>query len=93
MKSAENVLRKLLYNDSDEEFAEHFNTFCEEYRKFMKKIDTFDSQEKMWKSNLFRTGKVHEWHDNYSVNSTQILGWVACQVTSKILGVGNAERA
>ena len=60
MKSAENVLRKLLYNDSDEEFAKHFNTFCEEHRKFMKKIDTFDSQEKMWKSNLLRTGKVYE---------------------------------
>ena len=46
MNSAENVIRKLLCNDSDEEFAEHFNTFYEEHRKFMKKIDTFDSQEK-----------------------------------------------
>ena len=93
MNSAENVMRKLLCNDSDEEFDEHFNTFCEEHRKFMKKIDMFDSQEKMWKSNLLRTGKVYEWHDIYSVNSTKILGWVACRVTSKILGIGNAERA
>ena len=59
----------------------------------MKKIDTLDCQEKMWKSNLLRTGKVYEWHDIYSVNSTLILGWVACRVTSKILGIGNAERA
>ena len=47
----------------------------------------------MWKSNLLRNGKIHEWHDIYSVNSTKILGWVACRVTSKILGIGNAERA
>ena len=38
MNSAENVIRKLLCNDSDEEFDEHFNTFCEEHPKFMKKL-------------------------------------------------------
>ena len=56
MKSTEIVLRKLLYNDSDEEFAEHFNTFCEEYRKLMKTIDTFDSQEKC--GNRIYSGEV-----------------------------------
>ena len=33
------------------------------------------------------------WHKIYSVPFTEVLGKVACRVTSKILGVGNAERA
>ena len=32
------------------------------------------------------------WHDTYSVLDTQVLGWLACRVTSKILGIGSAER-
>ena len=53
----------------------------------------FDAKNKMWQSSLLDHGNVHEWHDIFSINSTQVLGWVACRVTSKILGIGSAERA
>ena len=93
MDQAEKVLRKLLHTDTDEEFSVHYNIFREEHRKFMRKIDMFEAKNKMWQSTLLDHDKVHEWHDIFSINSTQVLGWVACRVTSKILGIGNAERA
>ena len=59
----------------------------------MRKIGKYEAKSKMWQSSLLANGKVHEWHDIFSYNSTKVLGWVACRVTSKILGIGNAERA
>ena len=74
MNQAEKVLRKLLHTDTDEEFSVHYNTFREEHRKFMRKIDMFEAKNKMWQSTLLDHGKVHEWHDIFSINSTQVLG-------------------
>ena len=93
MNQAEKVLRILLHTDTDEEFTNHYNTFREEHREFMRKIGLYEAKSKMWQSSLLDNGKVHEWHDIFSINSTEVLGWVACRVTSKILGIGNAERA
>ena len=33
------------------------------------------------------------WHQKYSLPSTKVIGFVACRVTSKILGIGSAERS
>ena len=35
---------------------------------------------------------AHEWHKTYSVGPIKVLGNLACIVTSKILGIGSAER-
>ena len=35
---------------------------------------------------------AHIWHKTYSVHCTEILGLLGCLVTSKILGIGTAER-
>jgi hypothetical protein len=35
---------------------------------------------------------VHQWHEQYSLLDTEVLGFVACRVLSKILGIGSAER-
>ena len=32
-------------------------------------------------------------HQKYSLPSTKVLGFVVCRVTSKILGIGSAERS
>ena len=93
MDQTEKVFRRLLHTDTDEEFSTNYNIFCEEHRKFMKKIDMFDEKSKMWQSDLLEKGNVHKWHDVYSVHCKDVLGWVACRGTSKILGIGNAERA
>ena len=36
---------------------------------------------------------IHLWHKKYSLPSTKVLGFVACMVTSKMLGIGSAERS
>ena len=33
----------------------------------------------------------HVWHQKYSLTFTKVLGFVACRVTSKVLGIGAAE--
>ena len=38
-------------------------------------------------------GKIHVWHQKYSLPSTKVLGFVACRVTSKITGIWSAERS
>ncbi len=38
-------------------------------------------------------GKSHIWHETYSLPYTKVLGFVACRVKSKRLGIGSGERA
>ena len=38
-------------------------------------------------------GRSHKWHYKYSKPYTVVLGFVACRVCSKVLGIGMAERA
>jgi hypothetical protein len=37
-------------------------------------------------------GHSYLWHEKYSLRSTKVLGFVACRVTSKLCGIGAAER-
>ena len=66
--------------------------------QFWNEFDQFTSQTG-WASNLAcwntpdaRNGKSHLWHYKYSLPYTKVLGYVACRVCSKILGIGSAER-
>merc|ERR1719253_1819622 len=36
--------------------------------------------------------EAHRWHQTFSLGITDVLGKLACLVTSKILGIGSAER-
>ncbi len=38
-------------------------------------------------------GRSHIWHETYSLQYTKVLGFVACRVTSKRLGIGSGEHA
>ena len=38
-------------------------------------------------------GNSYLWHEKYSMFTTKVLGFVACQVTSKFCGIGAAERS
>ena len=37
--------------------------------------------------------EIHPWHHKYSLPYTKVLGVVAYRVTSKIIGIGSAERS
>ena len=55
--------------------------------------DPFDSNDFIWTSKDMTDGNSRLWHQKYSLPSTKVLVFVACRVTSKILGIGSAERS
>ena len=65
--------------------------FWQEYKDFSIKVGAF-SKSYIWTSSLIQSGKSFEWHSLYSLRFTKILGRLACRVTSKIIGIGSAER-
>jgi hypothetical protein len=54
--------------------------------------NVFDGRKRMWLSEDIHTNKTHLWHSKFSYVETKWLGKLACRVTSKINGIGNAER-
>ena len=67
--------------------------FWTEYTEFDNKIGSFDADEFIWKTKDIRYGNSHLWHQKYSLPCTKVLGFVACTVTSKVLGIGASERS
>ena len=65
--------------------------FWRKYKDFNHKNDSFDSNEFIWNSKDISDGNSHLWHQKYSLPSTGVLGFLACRVTSKVLGIGSAE--
>jgi hypothetical protein len=68
------------------------DTFWTEWSDFSNKLDTFSSK-RMWNSAPAVQGKSYVFHERYSLKVTTVLGYVACRVTSKVLGIGAAERS
>ena len=46
----------------------------------------------IWDSKEAKGGESHTFHCVYSYNFTTVIGKIACRLTSKILGIGQAER-
>jgi hypothetical protein len=46
-----------------------------------------------WASADITKGYSYLWHEKYSIPYTSVLGFVACRVTSKLFGIGPAERS
>ena len=60
-------------------------------QKFNHKNDPFDINEFIWNSKDIIDGDSHVWHQNYSLPSTKVLGFVACRVALKQIGIESAE--
>ena len=41
---------------------------------------------------IIRINNSHLWHKKYSLPSTKVLDFLACMLTSKVFGIGYAER-
>ena len=41
----------------------------------------------IWNSKDITNGNSHIWHQKYALPSTTVIGFVACGLTSKILGI------
>jgi hypothetical protein len=68
------------------------DTFWTKWSDFGNKLDAFSSK-RMWNSEPAVQGKSYVFHERYSLKVTTVLGYVACRVTSKVLGIGAAERS
>lgn len=97
VEAAENLVSKLLLNPSlvgmekEREKARLINIFHKEYRDFTCRMGHF-ARVHIWVSAEDPLEKAYRWHQNYSLLYTEVLGKLACLVTSKILGIGTAER-
>ena len=86
------VIKSLFVVSTEKELHETLDAFWSEYTNFSHKNDTFDSNEFIWNSKDICDGNSHLWYQKYSLPSTKDLGFVAFSVTSKILGIGSADR-
>ena len=91
-KQVNNVIKTLFSGGSEEEMAVTQDIFWTEYIYIDKKIASFDADKFIWKSKDIKDGNSNLWHQKYSLPFTKVLGFVACRVTSKVLGIGAAER-
>jgi hypothetical protein len=71
--------------------ADIIDTFWDEFKVFCNKTEPFH-QPAWWSISDVLNGRSHLWHEKYSVPYTKVLGYVACRVTSKLCGIGPADR-
>ena len=74
----------------DEDTEEMNDLFGVEFTCFEKKTKPFDNIAR-WNTSNAVQGKSYLWHEKYSLPYTSVLGFVACRVTSKTLGIGPCE--
>jgi len=95
LKDDENCLRqvatKLFSHYVSNVHENKVNKCMQQYHLFCNKLDYFDNPS--WYDNdYYRDGDSHLWHFEYTSRHYQELSFVACRVTSKILGIGSCER-
>ena len=71
--------------------GEIMDTFWNEFKAFQNQTEPFH-QPARWSTADVLNGRSHIWHEKYSLPYTKVLGYVACRVTSKLCGIGPAER-
>ena len=92
-KQVNNIIKTLFSGASEEKMNVTLDVFCTEYTVFDNKFGSYYADEFIWKRKDISDGNSHLWHQKYSLTFTKVLGFVACRVTSKVLGIGAAERS
>ena len=87
------VIKSFFVGSTEKELNETLDTLWSKYTNINNKNDHVYGNESIWNSKNISDGNSHLWHQKYSLPSTKVLGFVACRVTSKILGIGSAERS
>ena len=88
----ERAVTKLYAHDVDADIPSILDTFWNEYKDFSNRTGCFSNPSR-WTIPDAVDGKSHLWHKKYSLPYTSVLGNVACRTTSKVLGIGAAERS
>ena len=87
------VIKSFFGGSTEKELRETLNSFWRKYTNFNHKNDRFGSNDFVWNIKDISDGNSRIWNQKCSLPSTKVLGFVACRVTSKILGIGSAERS
>ena len=72
--------------------GEIVDIFWDEFKAFRNRTQQY-SEPRCWATQDAVQGRSHLWHEKYSIPYTKVLGFVACRVTSKLAGIGPAERS
>jgi hypothetical protein len=89
------VAKKILFRPgfSDIELDDLVNCCMEQFTYFRNKTGEYGRYPGIWRGTLCKDGQSHLWHQTHTSAYYKELGSVACRVTSKLLGIGSAERA
>ena len=68
------------------------DTFWNEFKAFQNCTHPYHDMS-CWASSDYLSGKSYLWHEKCSLPYTVVLGFVGCRVTSKLCGIGPAERS
>ena len=88
----ESIIDKLYASDVDIDVGSMKEIFWNEFKQFRYRTGCFGDKYS-WNVPHEVQGKSHLWHEKYSLPHTEVLGKIGCHVTSKLLGIGSAERA
>jgi len=72
--------------------ADIIDTFWNEFKSFQQCTHPF-AEPSRWATVDVTQGNSFLWHEKYSLPYTTVLGFVGCRVTSKLCGIGAAERS
>ncbi len=78
---------------ANDEVVVIIDTFWKEFGDFQNKTGVYGLYPGRFLLPDAINGNSHLWHELYSLPYTNVLGFVACRVTSKRLGVGSAGRS
>ena len=88
-----NFIKLLFCGLSDDKLNVTLDNFWNEYTDFKHKNGPFYGGKFIWRSKEIRDGNSHFCHQKYYLPCTNAIGFVACRVTPKIPGTGDAEHS
>ena len=90
----EEVITKLFAHDPNVILHEVIHSFWQQWKEFRHETGPYGKRN-MWNVSDARDGNSAAWHAHYSHDrdDTRVLGYVACRVTSKVIGMGAAEHS
>ncbi|KAL7530156.1 hypothetical protein ACHAXR_005436, partial [Thalassiosira sp. AJA248-18] len=88
----ERYITKLYAHDVEANVPKVIDDFWTEFKHWRSKTGMFSNIGR-WQSPDALAGKSWLWHEKYSLPHTSVLGKVGCRSTSKLLGIGSAERS
>ena len=71
--------------------ADILDTFWNEFKAYQYRTYPYDVASRWLSQDIVKVDS-YLWHEKNSLRSTKVLGFVACRVTSKLCGIGAAER-